>query len=415
MQLVRKIKRKPSTERRRKVLALCGDSQVGLWMLRSLAQNGLTVYAVCKSSEGQAAHSRYCSGAWALDQGDDAATPAEQVVRLAKELEVGSVMPISEAFHASLIQIRDQLEPEIHLFSPSAESFEKATDKEYLHNLCLELGVPVAKGMRLDKLIASGHDTLKFPLVLRTCRQNSDEGQAPWKAAYARDAAELQRLCDEVRDCPQNVIVQEYHSGVEDHVHMLMHRGDLFMVGEYIGEYHSPLAGGVTVQRVSCYHERVVKDAVRLLQTLGWDGVATCQFHYDIETDEYIFLEINPRMCGGQPTVIMAGFHSPFLLWQSHFEPEKMRKTGYRKGLRTRILGGSANWMLAMIRGDELPPDQQRLSTFGTLMRFLWNSGPWTKDDSFSIRDPKPFFIDLKQMFIKRIMKRRDYRPIDLS
>ena len=58
-----------------------------------------------------------------------------------------------------------------------------------------------------------------------------------------------------------------------------------------------------------------------------------------------------------------------------------------------------------MLRRDELPPDQTHLSKFGAAARFLWNTGPWTKDDSFAWTDPKPFFVDLKQMIVKRIMK----------
>jgi predicted ATP-grasp superfamily ATP-dependent carboligase len=178
---------------------------------------------------------------------------------------------------------------------------------------------------------------------------------------------------------------------------------------------HAPLAGGVTVQRVSCRHEPLQRDAVKILKAIEWEGIATAQFHYDPKTGDYIFLEINPRMCGGQPTVIMAGFESPFLLWQSHFEPEKMQQSPYRLGLRTRILGGCANWMLGMIGGDELPPDQERLSKMVTIARFAWNSGPWTKDDSFAWTDPKPFFVDLKQMVVKRLLKSDGKEVIDLS
>ena len=174
------------------------------------------------------------------------------------------------------------------------------------------------------------------------------------------------------------------------------------MVGEYIGEHHMPLAGGVTVQRVTCRHEPVIRDAVRLLKAIGWDGIAGVQFHYDPETGRYIFLEINPRFIGGLPTVIMAGFHAPFLLWQSHFEPEKMARAPYRLGLRTRILGGDANWMLGMLRGDPLPPGQKRLGQASAVARFLWNCGPWTQDDSVDLRDIKPFFVDLGQM-LKRL------------
>ncbi len=392
-------------DRRRRVLAICGDSQVGLWMLRSLAKHGLTVFAVCNTPKGQVAHSRYCAGAWMFDRGPEAASRVEQLKALAEQLDVGSIMPIAEGYHAALIQSRQDFEPDIHVFSPPGEAFAKATDKHYLHTLCLELGVPVAKGTTLDKLMAENGEKLQFPVVLRTRRQvgTGDNGSAPWKAAYARDAAELDALHDRVRDYADNIIVQEYHPGVEDHIHILMHRGEAFMVGEYIGEHHAPLAGGVTVQRTSCRHEALENDAVRLLKALHWEGIATAQFHYDTQTNRYIFLEINPRMCGGQPTVIMAGFHSPYLLWQSHFEPEKMRKTTYRLGLRTRILGGDANWMLGMIRGEQLPPDQRRLSKLGTAARFLWNCGPWTKDDSFLLSDPKPFFVDLGQMVRSRL------------
>ena len=85
-----------------------------------------------------------------MDRSPDAPAPVEQMETLARELEVGSVMPISESLHKALIQNRDRFEPDIHVFSPSAECFEKATDKAYLHGLCEKLGIPVAKGMTLD-------------------------------------------------------------------------------------------------------------------------------------------------------------------------------------------------------------------------------------------------------------------------
>jgi predicted ATP-grasp superfamily ATP-dependent carboligase len=389
--------------RSRRVLAICGDSQVGLWMLRSLAKNGLTVFAVCNTPNGQAAHSRHCAGAWVVDRRPEAASPVGQLEGLARELNVGSIMPIAESYHTALIACRDRLEPEIHIFSPPAEAFAKATDKDYLHGLCARLGIPVASGARLDRMMAAGSNGLRFPLVMRTSRQNDPgaNGRPPWKAAYARNPAELERLYRSVEQYADNVLVQEYHPGVEDHIQILRHAGEAFMVGEYYGEHHMPLAGGVTVQRVTCRHEPMIRDAVRLLKAIGWQGIAAVQFHYDPVTGQYIFLEINPRFCGGLPTIIMAGFDAPFLLWQSHFEPEKMRRSRYRLGLRTRILGGDANWMLAMIRGDQLPPDQRRLSKLGTAARFLWNCGPWTKDDSFAWDDMKPFFVDCMQMFNK--------------
>jgi hypothetical protein len=31
----------------------------------------------------------------------------------------------------------------------------------------------------------------------------------------------------------------------------------------------------------------------------------------------------------------------------------------------------------------------------------MWHCGPWTKDDSFLLTDPKPFVVDFKQMLKK--------------
>lgn len=45
--------------RRRRVLAIVGDTQVGLWVTRSLGRGGLKVFCLCASRRGLAAHSRY--------------------------------------------------------------------------------------------------------------------------------------------------------------------------------------------------------------------------------------------------------------------------------------------------------------------------------------------------------------------
>ncbi len=390
------------SDRNRRVLAIVGDTQVGLWVVRSLARNGLAVHAVVNSPQGQAAHSRFSASAWTLDSGPRSPGFAEEIRQLIRELDVGSVMPVSEGYHNALIALRGGLEPDVHVFSPSREAFDKATDKDFMHALCVDLGVPVAKGMRLDELMGEGNgDALRFPLVLRTRKQNVPGGKLPSKAAYAENLAQLRKLHDQVRDFADNVIVQEYHPGVEDHLQILMHGGEVFGWGDYIGEHHMPLAGGVTVQRISCNHEPLVRDTVKLLKAIGYEGIAGVQYHYDPRTDEYIFLEVNPRFSGGLPTVVMAGFEAPFLLWQSHFEPENMRRGEYRLGVRTRILGGDANWLLGNLRRDPVPPGVEHVGRARAVATFLWNCGPWTKDDSFWWRDPKPFFVDLKQMVKK--------------
>jgi predicted ATP-grasp superfamily ATP-dependent carboligase len=404
MQQVRPINQKRvQSDRRRRVLAIVGDTQVGLWVVRSMARNGLEVHAITNTIHGQSAHSRYSASSWLLANKPHQNGFADEIIGLAGQLDVGSIMPVSEGFHNALISLRDRLDAaNIHLFSPSRECFDKATDKDYVHELCQKLGIPVANGMRLDEFMAMGPESaLEYPLVLRTRKQNSSDGQVPLKAAYARNINELLNWHRQFESFAHNVLVAEYHPGAEEHVQILMHSGEMFMTGDYIGEHHMPLAGGVTVQRISCHHQPVIDDTVKLLKALNWQGIAGVQYHYDPQTGKYIFLECNPRFSGGLPTVVRAGFEAPFNLWQTHFEPEKMRKTNYRIGLRSRILGGDANWFLGQLRRDELPPGQTHLSRIGAALAILWHCGPWTKDDSFLLSDPKPFYVDFQQMLKK--------------
>jgi predicted ATP-grasp superfamily ATP-dependent carboligase len=379
-----------------RVLALVADNQTGLAVVRSLGQRGLKVFSVCHRSWGRGhlvAHSRYCCGAWIVESDPKQPQFAEEIRMLACQLGVGSIMTSMECYHLSLIRNRHYFETDIHLFNPPAESFRKATDKDFMHGLCLQMGIPVARGTTLERFMTDRDGfSMKFPLVLRTknLHLNNETARAPWKCDYAENEQQLQKLYAVVAKIASNVLVNEYHPGVEYFSQILMHRGQAFMDGEFVGEHHLPLAGGVTTRRVTCRCERIRNDTISLLQAIDWDGIAGVQFHYNPPTGEYIFLEVNPRFILSFSTVIRAGFDAAFLLWQSHFEPGKMKRTPYKLGLRTRSLGGEARWMLSMLRGELLPPGQKRLSKISATLCFLWHFGPWTKDEMFLWYDPKP-------------------------
>jgi len=299
-----------------------------------------------------------------------------------------------------LINRRDEIEPEIHLFSPPGDAFSKATDKDYLHRLCPELGISVAKGTTLDKLMEEGGESLSFPLVLRTRKQTGEKVQAkaPWgRVAYAADINILSKLHDRVKSYANNIIVQEFHPGVTDQVQVVMKGSQVFLC-EFLAETHLPLAGGVSVRRITFQREDLIKDAVKLLKTIGWEGAAGVQFHYDKNKDNYIFMEINPRFVGGLPTMVRAGFHGPFLLWQSHFEPTKMQQRKYVNKLRSQSLRFATYWLHSVLKGEIMPPGERRPSRFEAIVTFLWHLGPWTKDDSFLFNDPKPYWADMKKI-----------------
>lgn len=398
-ELKRPRKEKTPTPRIKRVLVLAKDDLIGLWMVRSLGMNGLTVFSVCQTALGLAGKSRYSSGAWYGNVDTPSESDIDQVASLAKQLDVGSIMPLSEQCHLALIQRRSDFEPDIHLFCPPAEALDKAADKDFMHGLCVDLGIPVARGMTFDKLMRDGGEGLRFPVVLRTRRQLGSDVKppAPWgRVAYAHDVPALRVLSEEVAGFADNIIAQEFHPGATDQAQVVMHDGKAFTC-QFLAETHLPLAGGVSVRRITFRQEALIDDAVRLLRAIGWEGAAGVQFHYDHRTDTYIFMEINPRFVGGIPTMVRAGYHGPFLLWQSRFEPDQMKQPTWVTGLRSQSLRTSAYWLAAVVGNAPIPPGDKR-KTLRAIASFLWHCGPWTREDSFLLSDPGPFFLDCRKM-----------------
>jgi len=137
-----------------RVLLMGADSQVGLWVARSLGRAGLEVFCLLSKANGITGYSRYCSGAWLMDRSVNDSSFIEGIEKLARQLKVGSIMTIAGSYHLALIRHRELFEPEIHLFTSTAESFARATDKEYLHELARKLEIPVARGTTLDEIMS---------------------------------------------------------------------------------------------------------------------------------------------------------------------------------------------------------------------------------------------------------------------
>jgi len=368
---------------------------------------GLCVLTVCTTPHGRARYSRYSAGVWALDVSPYQPGFLDEVEKLARRWSAGSIMTISEDNHLALIDGRDRFEPEVHVFSPPGDAFRKTLDKEYTRTLCRQIGVPVARGMALADFLESPSQQMRYPRVLRTRNLHEDEGRrrAPWKVAYPTNEREFNQRVEEVRRIADNVLVEECHPGLPRNINVLMHEGRPFFAGAYIGERLYPAAGGWTVQRLTCEPGLPLEHAVQLLTEVGFEGIASVCFRYDLGTDDYVFTEINPRFVGPTPTLVRAGFHTPFLLWQSHFEPDKMVKPRYRVGMRTREFWGSTARLREVLAGGALEPGRKRPSKVGAIGSFLWHCGPWTFDDTFFWRDPIPYFAERLSMITSPLRK----------
>jgi hypothetical protein len=78
----------------------------------------------------------------------------------------------------------------------------------------------------------------------------------------------------------------------------------LFRQGEFVNAFThrrirtAPRRGGVTVLSKSTCNQKLIEIGSAILTSLKWDGLAMLEFVYDTRRQDYLLLEINPRMWG---------------------------------------------------------------------------------------------------------------------
>jgi len=71
--------------------------------------------------------------------------------------------------------------------------------------------------------------------------------------------------------------------------------------------------GGTSTYRESAIYEKLVSEAIRLFDEIGWHGLAMMEFKVCPDTGNFWYIEVNPRMWGSISLAIHAGVEFPHL------------------------------------------------------------------------------------------------------
>jgi predicted ATP-grasp superfamily ATP-dependent carboligase len=144
--------------------------------------------------------------------------------------------------------------------------------------------------------------------------------------------------------------------------------------------------GGTSTLREAVANAEVEQAAKKIFDSIGWHGLAMCEFKVCSDTGKFWFIEVNPRMWGSIPLAIAAGVEFPYLAWLCATQGVDAAKQ-YQATQRVR-LGWRARWLL----GDLTVVSQQLLSgklsaAYQTLLQAKADS-----TDDFFWDDPLVFF-----------------------
>ena len=348
------------------VLVTDGDERAALAVVRSLGRAGYRVHVCGSKRRTLASVSRHAAAAFAAP--DPLRAPHDFVAAVAAYVRthaIDVILPIAEPALLAVLDARPCFGAAAIPF-PSIETFRAASDKAALMGVASELGLAVPRQWELATSDALAHldvSALPYPVVIKPGRSvgEHDGVRSKQGVRYASSPAELRARVAAMSPAAFPLLVQERVIGTGSGVFLLRWEGAIIASFAHRRIREKPPAGGVSV-----YAEAVPVDGTlrehseRLLDRLGWEGVAMIEYKIDTRTGAPYLMEINGRFWGSLQLAIDAGIDFPLLLVRLATGESVMPQHVYREGTSGRWWWGEVDHVLARLRRSEtelaLPP-----------------------------------------------------------
>jgi predicted ATP-grasp superfamily ATP-dependent carboligase len=308
------------------VMACRGGAQGDLGVVRTLGRAGVPVSVLAEYPDAPASHSRYCREVHLASNfaRERRAAVAELLALADREPAPPVVFPTADPDLRMLSDCRERLEPSCRLFLSERPIVEACLDKSRFHEYVAQFDVPVPATRvpedRAALLAAAGE--LRYPVILKPAKPDSWNDSritqivAGKKAVVAHDADELLAFYDGIAPFGNEIVLQEYIPGRDDR---------LYSLHAYISREGKPLAlftgqkirtwptyAGIGCFVRSVYVPEIIASGTRLLQDMGYTGVALLQFKRDEKDGVFKLLEINPRASSWNLLAYACGVNIPY-------------------------------------------------------------------------------------------------------
>ncbi|HEV2671123.1 MAG TPA: ATP-grasp domain-containing protein, partial [Gemmatimonadales bacterium] len=230
-----------------------------------------------------------------------------------------------------------------------------------------------------------------FPGVIKPHRSVVTAGNSRRKLLVTRvaDSAECRRVLSTLPAEAFPVLVQRWVSGVGEGLFALRWGGRTVALFAHRRLREKPPAGGVSVYRESiALDPRLAGAGMRLLDALEWQGVAMIECRHDLDTGDYVVMEVNGRFWGSLQLAIDAGVDFPELLVRCAAGERVPDVRDYRVGVRSRWFWGDVDHFYLRFRDE---------SRWRAARDFVASSLRRHRNEVWRWSDPLPFAVETLQ------------------
>lgn len=371
---------------RGKVLITDANSRKGLAAVRSLGQRGLHVIAGNDKPHALAFTSRFCAGRFLYPSPNEG--PKEYLAFMLEHLRAeryDCFIPMSDEEVTLVARHREKFGELTNLVMVDGGTMEVAQDKWRTAEFALAQGFPHPKTFVVDHLddLERLQNQVPYPAIIK-----------PRKSSGARGLVFVERPEELVpqylrvhRHFPFPLIQECIPTNSPKYAVscLLNHQSQVrvAVVQRFWRQY--PLKGGPATCFETVDRPDLQGYGVRILEILGWQGVAEVEFLEDERDGEVKLMEINPRFSATLALTIQAGVELPHLLYSLATEGDVEPHMDYRFGEVCRsMLPGEILYFLTSGRRWRMEP---------SFWRFR---GPNLGYSVWSRNDVRPAFAHLR-------------------
>jgi len=383
-----------------------GGERPALAIVRALGRRGVSVWVGHDQNVSLASSSKYCARhvTYPSPRHDRRGFERFLLEFLTRE-HVDVVMPVTDVTTHAVCANQDVIRLHSAIAVPPLDAFEFVSDKSALVERAVQCGVAVP---RTEYVSGSAGlrdviDRVQYPAVIKPI-QSRIRTAAGWVGATVHYAYSEQELRQLYRDTPylssHPSLIQQRIVGPGIGVFLLFDRGRLITEFAHRRLREKPPAGGASVLRESAaVDSRLREYAQRILEPIGWHGVAMMEYKQDARTGQPFLMEVNGRFWGSLQLAIDAGVDFPHLVYQLALGAAPESSPAYQIGVKSRwLLGDLDHLLLRLCKSNRdlcLPPSAP--SRLQAVIDFLTFSQPDLHYEDADGDDLRPFLYEVGQ------------------
>ncbi|MDS0278228.1 carboxylate--amine ligase [Halomicroarcula sp. S1AR25-4] len=364
----------------------------------SLGRRGVDTIVASDLTAPPSARSRHCDEFVPLPEPTDPDDYAAALLSLARRPDVRTILPGREQDIFVLASHRDAFADHVTPFWPDFETVRETHDRLSLFATAAATDAPIPTTEPLDAVTDwSGERIVKSRYALLTDAYDraipSRDLHKPPSTVYLEpgQTPDRQALVERMEHVP---VAQSYVGGTEYSFRALYDHGDPVLTSQIRQHRGYKYTGGASVYRESIFDPRLERSGRALLDALDWHGPAEVEFRRPADGDEYLLMEVNPRLWASLSCDIRAGVDYPWVLWRLAGDDPVPETTDYETGVGTHLLRGEVSYLYSLWTHDCPLVDPPSPST--AIRNLIASFRRHPDCDYFSPSDPWPFVRDVR-------------------